>query len=167
MHSSVMQFVRLLVEAEELSGCDVLEVGSLDVNGSVRQLFNGNYHGIDIQDGPGVDQVLDAHSLSMYYRDAFDVVVSTEMLEHDTRPWQSLLAMNIAARPGGWLILTCRGFDERGAFPLHEYPWDMYRFSVEAICELLRWAGWQVLSCERDPEVPGVFAYARKGRVPA
>jgi hypothetical protein len=37
----------------------VLEVGSLDINGSVRPLFTDcDYMGIDLGDGPGVDQVI-------------------------------------------------------------------------------------------------------------
>ena len=35
---------------------NVLEVGSLDINGSVRELFkNCRYVGVDLQLGPGVD----------------------------------------------------------------------------------------------------------------
>ena len=34
----------------------VLEVGSLDINGSVRELFEKcDYTGVDLQMGPGVD----------------------------------------------------------------------------------------------------------------
>lgn len=37
-------------------GCrSTLEVGSLNVNGTVRDLFTGVYLGVDMRDGPGVD----------------------------------------------------------------------------------------------------------------
>ena len=42
---------------------NVLEIGSLDINGSVRPMFKPfqlTYTGIDMQEGPGVDIVVDA-----------------------------------------------------------------------------------------------------------
>jgi len=46
--------------------------------------------GIDFIEGPGVDLVLDAHQLtSAFERNSFDIVVSTEMLEHDSEFWTS------------------------------------------------------------------------------
>jgi hypothetical protein len=85
----------------------VLEIGSLDVNGGVRTLFPSakQYHGIDIAPGPGVDEVADAADWQA--STLFDVVVSTEVLEHApqwrdvvTNAWNALLA-------GGVLIMTC------------------------------------------------------------
>jgi SAM-dependent methyltransferase len=60
----------------------VLEFGARDVNGSPRPLFihTDRYHGIDITDGPGVDQVADAATFSTPER--FDTVICMEVLEH-------------------------------------------------------------------------------------
>jgi hypothetical protein len=85
----------------------LLEIGSLDVNGSVRGLFPGAdpYVGIDLAPGPGVDVVANGHDFG---RDAsFATVVTTECLEHD-RAWHRTLATIVRVlRPGGTLILTC------------------------------------------------------------
>ncbi len=89
------------------TGQRVLEVGSLCINGSVRDLFDDSeYTGIDLVPGPGVDQVIHVMGL-MEPTNAFDVVVSTEALEHD-RLWRdSLLRMFGLLKPGGLLLITC------------------------------------------------------------
>jgi SAM-dependent methyltransferase len=85
----------------------VLEIGSLDVNGGVRPLFPSakQHHGVDIAPGPGVDEVADAADWRA--STLFDVVVSTEVLEH-ARRWHDVVtnAWN-ALHPGGVLLMTC------------------------------------------------------------
>jgi len=162
MHPSVMEFIRYEVAALNLSERKTLEVGSLNVNGSPRAYFTGEYLGVDMRDGPGVDRVCNAHDLSVESVGSFDVIVCTEMLEHDDAPWISLQEMVDVCRPGGYLLLTCRGFDARGCFPVHEYPHDLWRFSVAGIEALLTWASWEILLVKTDPEAPGVFAVATR-----
>lgn len=84
----------------------VLEMGSYNVNGSPRTHFTDcDYTGVDIHEGPGVDVVALAHE----YTDdlPYDVIVSTEMLEHDPHWRLSIHNMCQLLRPGGALILTC------------------------------------------------------------
>jgi SAM-dependent methyltransferase len=89
------------------SGGPLLEIGSLDVNGSVRPLFPraDPYVGIDLTPGAAVDVVASGHDFG---RDEhFATVVTTECLEHDPG-WDSTLANIVRVlRPGGALILTC------------------------------------------------------------
>ena len=84
----------------------VLEVGSYDMNGSVRPFFDSTcvYVGLDWRPGPGVDVVSLAHE--MPYRDWFDVVISASMLEHDPYWRRSLDAMLAALVPEGALLLS-------------------------------------------------------------
>ena len=87
----------------------VLEVGSLDINGSVRPLLTGagTHHGIDLVDGPGVDEVADAADWEPPR--TFDLAVSAEVLEHAPR-WREILSMLWSAvAPGGRLLVTCAG----------------------------------------------------------
>jgi hypothetical protein len=87
----------------------VVEIGALNINGSVRPLFNGaTYVGVDRVAGPDVDVVSDG---SIYQPDVSrpDCVVCCEVLEHASN-WKSLV-MNMASivRPGGTVIITCAG----------------------------------------------------------
>lgn len=87
----------------------VLEIGSRDINGTVRELFPNavRYVGVDIADGIGVNIVADAAELCL--DEMFDVAVSTEVLEHAER-WRDIV-QRMAAHlvPGGHLILTAAG----------------------------------------------------------
>lgn len=85
----------------------VLDCGSLNVNGSLREFFEGdiNYVGIDIRSGPGVDRVSLTHEFNPVV--PFDVVVSAEMLEHDAYWQQSLRQMYGLLKPGGLMAFSC------------------------------------------------------------
>jgi SAM-dependent methyltransferase len=110
LHREANQFVVSVKNQypEFFSGKKVLEVGSLDINGSVRQFFTDcDYLGIDLGEGPGVDRV--KHVAGIPATERFDVVISTEALEHDERWNFSLGVMHDCLRPGGLLIVTCAG----------------------------------------------------------
>jgi len=87
------------------SGVNVLDVGSLDINGNNRYLFDDcEYTGIDLGEGPNVDKVCLAHEFT---GGPYDTIISTEMLEHDIHYQHSLLNMVRLLKPGGLLLLTC------------------------------------------------------------
>lgn len=109
MHSAAYNFVAAAVD--ELGPfVDVVEVGSRDLNGSVRPLFAGasSYVGIDVVAGPGVDVVFDP-AVGWNPDRRVDAVVSCEVLEH-VETWREILA-SIADYlvAGGTLILTAAG----------------------------------------------------------
>lgn len=167
MHDSVMAWVGRKVQQYALNdpAFKVLEVGSRDVNGTVRPLFSGvcSYAGLDMQAGPGVDVVANSHLLSTdaikSIEPPYDVVVSTEMLEHDAAFWRSLQGMGKVLKPGGYLLLTARG----NGFPKHDYPHDMYRFTTESFRFLIEdVAQCDVLEVIEDPGPPGVFGLGRR-----
>lgn len=115
----------------------VLEVGALDVNGSVRDLFRHcDYTGIDVGPGPGVDVVCGGHE---YDADdaSFDVVLSTETMEHNPHWVRTVENMLRLCRLGGLVLVSCAtlGRPEHGTVrssPLASPPtvalgWDYYR----------------------------------------
>ncbi len=113
MHKLAWGFVSTVkAQAPEFfAGKRVLEVGSMDINGSVRDLFtNCDYFGIDLGEGKGVDEV--RHVTQVFLADAtYDVIISTEALEHDELWNLSLKAMYRLLKPSGILIITCAGPD--------------------------------------------------------
>lgn len=149
------------LQGGEVAGKDVLEVGSLDVNGSVRPFVMArgpaSYVGVDVVDGPGVDRVLDAVDLAATFGpDSFDVVISTEMLEH-AEDWQAAIANMVAVlRPGGVLVWTTRS----PGFAYHHPP-DRWRYTQQAMAEILQRLLLEPLVVMDDPEYPGVFCKAR------
>lgn len=156
MHASVMQWARQMIRFYGLRG-RTLEVGSADVNGSLRPEMEGPYTGVDLRPVAGVDVVADGHYLPFRQR-RFDTVVCTETLSHDPAFWVTLREINRVMRVGGHLLLTVRGL----GFGRNDSPGDYYRFTKEAIQALLQAMGLTVLDITDDPQYPGVLALGRK-----
>lgn len=109
----------------------VLEVGSLNINGTVRDFFTDcEYVGVDVVDGPGVDRVVAGQDLD-YVDNWFDVVVSAECFEHNAHWVETFDRMADIA--GKYVFLTCasEGRAEHGTHDSlpHESPGtnDYYR----------------------------------------
>lgn len=109
----------------------VLEVGALDINGTVRQFFADadEYIGTDMEAGPNVDIVLDNKRLIHHFiGHRFDTIIACEVLEHDVQFWNTLFALRTLLADDGYLIITTPTF----GFPLHRFPRDYWRFGEDA-----------------------------------
>jgi SAM-dependent methyltransferase len=107
MHPEAFDFVAK--QRAAMDRCEsVVEFGSLDINGSVRPLFDGcRYVGVDLVAGPGVDVVDDASEWEP--AELVDCVVCCEVFEH-LAGWPALVVQAATIlRPGGTLIVTCAG----------------------------------------------------------
>ena len=166
MHPSIIDvFERGLLTPDDVAGKRVIEVGSCDVNGSVRPIIEAlvpaSYLGVDSTEGPRVDRVVDCTTLvDTFGFDSYDVVVTTEMLEH-VRDWKACVA-NLAGivTEGGVLVITTRS----PGFPYHGFPEDHWRYTPTVMRSILDAIGFEVLDCYPDPDstLPGVVAKARK-----
>lgn len=88
-------------------GSRVLEIGSLNINGSIRQFFRGcDYLGVDLGPGPDVDFVCAGQDLRLPEA-AFDVTCSTECFEHNPYWRETFANMVRMTRPGGLVCVTC------------------------------------------------------------
>jgi SAM-dependent methyltransferase len=88
---------------------NVLDFGSLDINGDNRIFFEDiEYTGVDIGEGKNVDIVSLAHRYKPNKK--FDVVISTEVFEHDVFWKQSFLNGFDLLKEGGFYIFTCAGY---------------------------------------------------------
>lgn len=88
---------------------NVLEIGSLNLNGSARQFFTTGvkYNGVDQRGGEGVDIQSEAiEYLSTIKKPLFDVAISTECFEH-AKEWRKILKeMFRVTKKSGLVIVT-------------------------------------------------------------
>lgn len=105
MHKRAYQYVARY--STEQSG-RVIEIGSRNINGSVRPLFpNKIWTGLDIVDGPDVDIVTDARDFKPDFM--CDMLVCCEVFEHSEN-WEQILQSGIRwLEKGGRVVLTCAG----------------------------------------------------------
>lgn len=156
-HADQLEFVRLVKRGlpQFFTKVDVLEIGSLDINGSVRSEFlSANYIGVDVGVGPGVDLVGEGQLLD-FSTGSFDVVISCECLEHNPFWVETVSNMFRMVRPGGLVIVSCAttGRPEHGTTATSSYDspltigigWDYYKnvsrsdfekaFALDAWCD--------------------------------
>lgn len=112
-----MESARLLVESGRTS-LRILEVGSCDVNGSIREILSpitGTYLGVDLAVGPNVDLVI-APECRLSDLGTFDLIVSAEALEHDPGAFVTVNSMCDALASDGLLLISAasKGRPEHG-----------------------------------------------------
>jgi SAM-dependent methyltransferase len=108
-HASQLEYVSLLSDIfkEHFENSRVLEIGSLDIHGSVRSFFRRcDYIGLDVADGKGVDVVCEGQKYDAP-DDSFDVVISCEAMEHNPHWIGTFKNMIRLCRPGGLILMTC------------------------------------------------------------
>lgn len=89
---------------ELFTGKKILELGSLDVNGSVREVWPEDvaWTGVDWKEGKNVDVVCVAQD-TQFAPEEFDSIVSVNMLEHDPY-WRESWAHNVPALKQGGIV---------------------------------------------------------------
>lgn len=110
MHAEARSFVARARELHlpiDLSRLLVVEYGSRDINGSVRDIFSGadSYIGLDLSPGKDVDVVGDAAT----WRSPTppDVIVCCELLEHAIDAERVAKNACASVTLGGFVIITC------------------------------------------------------------
>lgn len=148
-----------VVEAGNRAGLRTLEIGSRDVTGShnLRASFDkGQYVGFDYYAGPNVDVVGDAHKLSTYFDEPFDVIYSTAVLEHLAMPWVAAEEIAKVLKPGGLLFL-----ETHFSTSAHERPWHFFQFSDMALRALFSPAlGIECIEASMSNPIIGRFSIA-------
>ena len=158
---SCITFVVKNLAREDVTARSVLEIGSQDVNGSVRPIIESwgpkEYVGVDIVKGPGVDKVCQVENLlEQFGEKKFDIVISTELLEH-VRYWRKAVS-NIKGicESSGTIILSTRSY----GFPYHGFPHDFWRYEVADVRHIF--SDCDLLALESDRLEPGVLMKLRK-----
>lgn len=142
-HVQQMKLIELMASGlpQYFKSQRVLEIGSLDINGSIRRHFEScDYIGIDVAPGKGVDVVCQGQDFAEP-DGSFDHVVSCEVMEHNPH-WRSTFANMVRlCRAGGLVVMTCAtiGRPEHGTTrtnpsksPLTvELKWEYYKNLTE------------------------------------
>lgn len=125
MHRESYQLMGAMLRRCQVNNAKVLDVGSLNVNGTLRPLVETKawyYTGVDIVDGDNVDIVADDPFHYPFADNAFDVVMSGSTMEHVTAIWRWVPELVRVLRPGGLLAIHTHW-----QFKEHRYPIDCWR----------------------------------------
>jgi SAM-dependent methyltransferase len=163
-NTAIVEFVTRVLPAARVAGHRILEVGSRDTHQGLPTLRNvlaplgpATYLGVDFVGGQNVDEVCRAEELRQRFgEEAFDVLISTEMLEH-VQNWREVVDnFKHVVKAGGHLVITTRSH----GFALHAYPYDFWRWEVGDMRRVFR--DFEIIAIEQDPVAPGVFLLARR-----
>jgi len=108
-HVQQFRFVKFIKEMlpDYFLNKHVLEVGSLNINGSVRDFFRDcDYVGIDVSMGNGVDTVSKGEDFQEK-ANSFDVAISCECMEHNPNYEKTFLNMIRLLAQDGLIVMTC------------------------------------------------------------
>lgn len=122
---------------------NVLDIGSCDVNGTYREIFNeSRYHytGLDMAVGANVDIVPeDPYHWDEIKDEVFDLVISGQVFEHVEYPWLTIREISRVLKPSGFCIIIAPS-----AGVEHKYPKDCYRYYADGLEALAKWADLKV-----------------------
>lgn len=131
----------------------VVDVGSYDMNGSYRCLFEGwSYTGIDVRPGPNVDIVVDEDGQWSDVPGNIDLFISGQAFEHMRQPWTIIQTMEKRLRPGGQMCIIAPN-----TWHEHREPIDCWRIFPDGMKALFDWANLHTIRCEAiGPDTIGV-----------
>ena len=158
MHPSALRNAKDFFEvyASKMEGGTVLDIGSQDVNGSLRQVVPSRfkYVGVDFEKAKNVDVVLENPYVFPFADEAADILITSSCLEHSEFFWLTWLEILRVVKPNGLIYINV---PSEGGF--HPYPVDCWRFRLSAAPALQKWgkrAGFNPLLLEAytDMEPP-------------
>lgn len=98
-----------------------------------------SYVKADVTPGPMVDRLLTGDGLTQETAKSYDLVVSTQVLEHVRKPAEYLQECHRILRPGGRLLVTTHGMMEE-----HGCPHDYTRWTARGLEDLATTCGFRV-----------------------
>jgi SAM-dependent methyltransferase len=114
----------------------VVEIGSQDVNGSLRELCpSKNYTGVDYVHGKNVDVVLTNPYKLPFGDQSTDIVICSSVFEHSEMFWVTFLEIMRILKPHGLFYLSA---PSNGDF--HRWPVDCWRFYPDSGKAMVTWA---------------------------
>lgn len=138
MRHNIKEFVAIAARCLPIQD-PIVEFGSLQVPGQeefadLRPIFPGrNYVGADMREGLGVDRILDLHSIDLP-SESVGSVLCLDTLEHAEYPHLALREIHRILSPTHGVVVISSVMD----FPIHDYPYDYWRFTPTAFESLLK-----------------------------
>lgn len=153
----VHEFIRKQAIPLMKSGMSVLDAGSGHEHEQYlrKELLatGATLHTCDFNPGPGVDFTADVSQLP-FENSSYDIVLSTQVLEHVQDPAKVVSEMARVLKPGGRLFLTTPQ-----SSPLHNLPWNYFNSTNLGLRLLFEKAGLTVLMEEPQGGHFTVLAY--------
>jgi len=145
MIECTLEWIERVNKEFRIKSKNVLDVGSLDSNGSPRYLFpTSEYIGIDIKRGKGVDFVIPAQNIRKHFlKGYFDTVLCLHLFEHISDFWNVLDEVNYVLAKDGYFYVSVPTI----GFPVHNVPRDFWRFTELAVRDVFM-EGYNILSLE-------------------
>ncbi|MBD2206522.1 methyltransferase domain-containing protein [Calothrix sp. FACHB-1219] len=148
MHQSsldkMLNFKNKYLNNRESENLKILDIGSQDINGSYKPIFNvpqWQYYGADMQGGNNVDIVLkNPYQWQEIKSNSIDVLISGQAFEHIEFFWITALEIARVLKADGLccIIAPAGGYE-------HRYPVDCWRFYPDGFSALARFAQLEVL----------------------
>jgi SAM-dependent methyltransferase len=146
----------------------IYEFGALRVAGQediadLRPFFPGKtYVGTDMREGLGVDKIVDLHNIKLRKR-SVGTAIMLETLEHVEYPRKAIENLHRILKNDGILIIS-----SLMNFPIHNYPYDYWRFTPEGFKSLLQNFTFSFVDFFGNPEFPqSILGIASKTAIPA
>lgn len=166
MRKLIKYFVKICAETLPISE-PIYEFGSLQVPGqegfaNLRPLFpNKKYNGADMQNGPGVDVILNLHNISLP-KNSVGTVLVLDTFEHVEYPRKAIKEIHRILKPNGLFIMS-----SVMNFPIHSYPYDYWRFTPDGFKSLLKPFAYSFVDSIGTPEFPHtIVSFAFKSPTP-
>ncbi|MBA4418281.1 MAG: methyltransferase type 11 [Syntrophus sp. (in: bacteria)] len=137
MRESIREFVEIASKTLPVDA-PVFEFGALQLEGlqasaDLRPFFPGReYVGCDMRKGPGVDKVLNLHSIDQP-SGSVGTVISLDTLEHVEFPHRAMEEIHRILKPDGIAVISSV-LD----FRIHATPNDYWRFTPDGFRSILR-----------------------------
>jgi len=150
MHETSMNTMRKFVKDYLSRGVEtkIIDIGSLDINGSYKQLFDDDqweYTGVDIIEGKNVDLILKDLYLLPYEDNSIDIVISGQAFEHMEYPWLMMGQIHRVLKTGGLCCIIVPG-----SGPIHERP-DCWRILPDGMIGMAKLSGLTIVELGLSP----------------
>ncbi|MEF9992589.1 MAG: methyltransferase domain-containing protein [Romboutsia sp.] len=148
-YKHMSQFIDRYLKDKVNDKLKILDLGSQDVNGTYKPLFNNSnwqYTGCDMCSGPNVDIVLkDVYNWKEIESNSIDVLVAGQVFEHAEYIWNTIMEITRVMKEDAVCCIIAPA-----VWVEHKYPLDCWRIFSDGFRALAKFAGLQVLEAYTD-----------------